>query len=383
MAEKELFRVHRSQLLPALDAAFEAADTRSKIPILANVLLRPDGDRLFVRGTNLDIEIEAGCELMAAPSGEAITVLASRLREIVKTLPESAEIRICEGAHEGQVRLLAGGARFAIFTLPARDFPTLGDQVDGASFQVDPQALSEAFKKVSYAVDRGDNVRVYLSGIHIHPGETGDKVCVVAGSNRSLAVVRVGARNKVEFPGIILSLDTTEAIRKLFGEAKEPLTLTVSDVKIRIECGDAMIISRLIDGRFPPEYMKLVPQDVTRKVLASVDAMQTAIRRASLVASDYTKEGMRITLEPERLRLEVVSQQGESAMDYAPIELDGEPGLSMGFNAKTFLGTLGSIATQDVRIEFAGTEQPAVFRLTDDRDEFFMLSPMMARAVDG
>jgi DNA polymerase-3 subunit beta len=380
--DQPLFRVHRSQIMPAIDAAFEAADTRAKIPILNNLLLRPDGDRLFIRGTNLDIEIEAACELLEECSSMSITVAATRLREIVRSLPEAAEIVFAPGKSEGQIRLSAAGSRFTISTLPERDFPSLGANVAGTSFVVDPQALSDAFRKVSYVVDSGDNVRIYLSGIHIHPNEDGSKLCVVAGSNRGLAVVRVNSRNKAEFPGIILSLDTAAAIRKLFAEAKEPLTLTISEIKIKIECGDVTIVSRLIDGIFPREYLNLVPKDVTRRVLASVDAMQTSIRRAALVAADYTKDGMLLTVEPGRLRLEVASLQGESAIDYAPVELDGEPGLSMGFNAKTFLGTLAAVATQDVRIEFANPQQPIIFRLTDDRDEFFALSPMMARGAE-
>jgi len=382
MAEKILLRIHRSQLLPAIEAAFEAADTRSKIPILGSLLLRCSDGRLSVRGTNLDIEIEAVCDLLDDAYDAVITVAAARLREIIKALPEHAEISFFEGRHEGQLKLTAAGSQFTVFTLPEKEYPSLGNDVDGSAFSVDPQALSDAFRKVTYVVDTHDDVRIYLSGIHIHPSDDGRKLCVVAGSNRGLAAVKIESKSTVDFPGIILSLETAAAIKKLFAEVKEPLNLTISDIKIKVQCGDVTIISRLIEGIFPKEYARLIPSEPTRKILASVDVLQGAIRRASLVASDFTKEGMLLTVEDGRLRVEVVNKQGESAIDYAPVELDGEAGLSMGFNAKTFLGTLGSIATQDVRMEFAERTQPVVFRLTDDREEFFCLSPMHARSAE-
>jgi DNA polymerase-3 subunit beta len=108
--DQPLFRVHRSQIMPAIDAAFEAADTRAKIPILNNLLLRPDGDRLFIRGTNLDIEIEAACELLEECSSMSITVAATRLREIVRSLPEAAEIVFAPGKSD----LYASGAGLSV-----------------------------------------------------------------------------------------------------------------------------------------------------------------------------------------------------------------------------------------------------------------------------
>jgi DNA polymerase III subunit beta len=93
MAEAPLFSVHRSELLPALIAAASAVEKGSKIDILQNIMLHPDGDILRLRATDMTIEIETTCEILGSTSSSPITLSGDDLKSIVQNLPESAEIK--------------------------------------------------------------------------------------------------------------------------------------------------------------------------------------------------------------------------------------------------------------------------------------------------
>lgn len=376
------FRVHRSQILPALSAVLSAVDKGSKIPVLANVLLRPDNGQLTLRGTDLDIEIETTCDLLDECDGMPVTIKAKDLHDIVRNLPETAEIDVTTGKFHGQVQIKSGRSSFSIASLPETDFPSIASAVTGASFKMDMALFTQALGKVSYAALKVDTGRVYLTGIHVRPTAEGRKIDFVAADGRGMALVRIDTTTDAVFDGIILPLKTAAAIQKLFGEAKEPASVEIGRNMMRVECGGVSLFSRLIDGIFPPNYREVIPSNPEQEAITTVAALNAAVTRVSLVGTELDKDGIKVTLGDGQMRVELYSKDGESAVDHLPIEYDGEDGYTTGFNSKVLADTLSSIKTQDVRIRFGGTPPNVVFMPIADLDETFVISPMRARSVD-
>ncbi|MGO7901604.1 DNA polymerase III subunit beta [Rhizobium ruizarguesonis] len=374
------FRVHRSQLLPALMAAIEAVDHRAKIPVLANVLLKPRGGELVVRGTDLDIEIEAVCDLLDEGIAMAVTLKAADLRDIVKNLPETSEIEFRSSRSHGQVEISAGRSKFSISSLPEADFPSIATALSGSVFQIDMAEVCHALAKVAYAVLKVETGRAYLTGIHIRPIEAGRKIDFVAADGRGMALVRIDTGGEVDFAGILLSLKTAGAIRKIFAEAREPAKIEIGPNMISVACGGVSLFSRLIDGVFPQNYMEIIPTDPERTAVTTVAALSAAVTRVSLVGTELDKDSIYVTLGEGVMRVELSSKDGESAVDYVPIEYDGEDGYYTGFNRKTLSDTLASLSTQDVRISFGGSQPNVVFKPVADLDETFVISPLRVRS---
>ncbi|MBX4944606.1 DNA polymerase III subunit beta [Rhizobium binae] len=374
------FRVHRSQLLPAIAAASEAVDHRAKIPVLANLLLKPQGETLLLRGTDLDIEIETVCDLLDEGSGMTISLKAADLRDIVKNLPENAEIEFRPSRHHGQVEIAAGRAKFSIASLPEADFPSIASAMSGSVFQVDMAQVCHALAKVAYAVLKVEVGRAYLSGIHMRPIEAGRKIDFVAADGRGMALVRIDTGGEVDFAGILLPLKTAGAIRKIFSEAREPAQIEIGPNMIRVTCSGTTLFSRLIDAIFPHNYMEIIPTDPERTAVTTVAALSAAVTRVSLVGTEVDKDSIYVTLGEGMMRVELSSKEGESAVDYVPIEYEGEDGYYTGFNRKTLADTLASLSTQDVRISFGGSQANVVFRPIADIDETFVISPLRVRS---
>ena len=377
--QQSVFRVHRSQLLPALDAAFEAVDKRAKIPQLGNILLHPEGDTLTLRATDLDIEIEAGCDLLdITDEAEAITIKGTDLRDIVRNLPESAEIEFLPGTYNGQVRICSGKSSFSIFTLPASDFPSMASNLKGKTFEIAMPEVTAAFGKVAHAVQTKDIGRPWMTGIHMHPMQD-ERIGFAALDGIGLAAVQIRTERLLDFPGIIIPLKTAQAIRKLFDEVKEPAQIEVAQNLIRIRCNGVSLLSTLLEGTFPEHYLTAAPPDYEREIFVTVATLKAAVARVCLVATEADKDGIKLTLEHDTMRVELTSKEGESAVDYVPIQYEGDTGFSIGLNNEALRGILSTIDTQDCIIRFGGSLPNAVFRPSVGIDELYVISPMMAR----
>ncbi|MDO1582397.1 DNA polymerase III subunit beta [Rhizobium oryzicola] len=370
MAEGKLFRVHRAELLPALDAVFEAVDHKSGIPILANVLLRPKKGQLLLRGTDLTIEVETSCDLADDNGTAAITVNGTALREIVRNLPEAADIIFAAGAFPDQVRILAGRSKFSLLTLPERDFPSIADKMSGEPNEIDIAPLLDGFSKVIYAI-REDRTRPFLSGPYLHPDS--GKIAIVGCDGHNLAVVRVAMEQPFQFPGVILPLKTVKAVSKIFGDRKGKAALTVTDAMIRFSCGGVTLVSKLIDGTYPG-YNQIIPKEQVTKAISSVAALKGASARVCLVAKDLEKDSVFLQMERGLIKLAMNAGDGEASEEEIAVDYDGEP-IRIGFSGKYIRALLGSVSTQDVELHFFAPDRAAMFRPTIDVDETYILMP--------
>ena len=69
--------IAKDQLLNGLQAVQNVVSTRTTLPILSNVLMRAEGDRLEFTATDLDVTIVCGVEAKVAKAG-ASTVAWNR-----------------------------------------------------------------------------------------------------------------------------------------------------------------------------------------------------------------------------------------------------------------------------------------------------------------
>ncbi len=85
--------VERAALLKALGHVQSVVERRNTIPILSNVLLSANDGALALSATDLDMEIVDEAEARVATPGQ-ITAPAHTLYEIVRKLPEGAEVEL-------------------------------------------------------------------------------------------------------------------------------------------------------------------------------------------------------------------------------------------------------------------------------------------------
>ena len=121
----QLKQIARDALLKPLQAVSGIVERRHTLPILANVLLEQRNGSLYVTATDLEMQITAHSE-MAGKDGQATTVGARKLQDLLRALPEDSTLNIDVGNNKMTVR--AGRSRFNLQTLAAADYPRIGDR---------------------------------------------------------------------------------------------------------------------------------------------------------------------------------------------------------------------------------------------------------------
>jgi len=117
--------IERGALLKSLAHVQSVVERRNTIPILSNVLLEAADGALALTATDMDLTIVEQASATIAARG-ATTVAAHTFYDIVRKLPEGAQVQL-DGAGDGaQVTLKAGRSRFVLSTLPKEDFPAMG-----------------------------------------------------------------------------------------------------------------------------------------------------------------------------------------------------------------------------------------------------------------
>lgn len=99
--------IERGGLLRALSHVTSVVERRTTIPILSNVLLRASDQGLQLKATDLEREV---MELAPADVSQpgAVTVPAHILHDIVRKLPDGAEIEIKRDPEKERLTLTSG-----------------------------------------------------------------------------------------------------------------------------------------------------------------------------------------------------------------------------------------------------------------------------------
>ncbi|MGZ9074089.1 MAG: DNA polymerase III subunit beta, partial [Rhodoplanes sp.] len=278
--------VERSELLRSLSHVHRVVERRSTIPILANVLVRAESGQLAFKATDLDLEI---LEAIPAdvPAGGVTTVPAHMFYEIVRKLPEGAQV-VLEGSGDRAVLVIrAGRSRFTLQTLPESDFPDLAAGDMTHEFTLPAADLKRLIDKTQFAIST-EETRYYLNGIYLHTAGEGTKAVLraVATDGHRLAQVELTApTGAAGMPGIIIPRKTVGEVHRLVEDIDGEIKVELSATKIRFTIGPVVLTSKLIDGTFP-DYARVIPVGNDKQLEVEKRDFEQAVDRVSTVASE-------------------------------------------------------------------------------------------------
>ena len=366
--------IERGALLKAVAQAQSVVERRNTIPILANVLIEAEGDTVELRATDLDIEVVDRTPAKVERAG-ATTVNAVTLNEIVRKLPDGAQVDVALAEDGGRVTVSAGRSRFQLACLPVDDFPAMAEEDLAVQFVISAEDLKRLLDKTRFAVST-EETRYYLNGIFLHVAETaGVKMLrAVATDGHRLAQVELPAPNGADdLPGIIVPRKTVQELRKLLDEIDGDVAVAASDAKIRFTFDDVVLTSKLIDGTFP-DYTRVIPSDNDKRLEVDSRLFAQAVDRVSTISSEKSR-AVKLNLEKDLLVLSVSSSESGSATEELAANYTATP-VEIGFNARYLLDIAGQIDGDSAVFEFLDAHSPTLVRDSGDDAAQYVLMPM-------
>lgn len=363
------FRIAREKILKPLQHLAGVVERRQTLPVLANVLVVLDGDKLSITGTDTEVELVAHLTLDQQYPGGQTTIPAKKLLDICKSLPDSGLIDF--ELEENRVLVKCGRSKFSLATLPAVEFPSLDDKKSAVQFAIRQGYLKELIDKTSFAMAQQD-VRFYLNGMLLEVSQ-----------NRLRGVATDGHRLALGNREILFDADgVTQAIvprkgitelARLFNEEDKDVVISLSGNHIRAETEDFRFTSKLIDAKYP-DYERVLPKHGDKTIIADKDNLKQCFSRVSILSNEKYR-GVRLRFESGSLTAAANNPEQEEAEESIAINYEGAA-LEIGFNVNYLLDVLGVVKSESVSINLMDTNSSALIKETVDDSTLYVVMPM-------
>lgn len=366
--------IERAALLRALGHVHRVVERRTTIPILANVLLNAKDGALMLKATDLDLEITEKTPADVAQPG-ATTLPAHTLYDIVRKLPEGAQVSLEATGDAGQLTLRSGRSRFSLQSLPESDFPDVTSGEFSHRFSLPPADLKRLIEKTQFAIS-SEETRYYLNGIFMHVMEIDGRPMLraVATDGHRLARLELPAPDgAVGMPGVILPRKAVMEIQRLIEDAQGDVAIELSTNKMRFAFGDALLTTKLIDGTFP-DYSRVIPAGNDKRLTLERDVFAKAVDRVSTISSERGR-AVKLALSEGKLVLSVTNPDQGSAVEELEADYDGPP-LDIGFNARYLLDITQQLDSDTALFRLADPGSPTLIQDRDGAAALYVLMPM-------
>ncbi|MEH6608272.1 MAG: DNA polymerase III subunit beta [Halioglobus sp.] len=363
------FEITREALLKPLNLVAGVVERRQTLPILANVLLVLDGDRLSLTGTDLEVELVGRVQLPTAGESGEVTVPARKFVDICKSLPEGSDIKF--SAEEGKVTVKSGRSRFTLSTLPAREFPSVEDSMGTHQFTLKQGELRRLIDRTGFAMAQQD-VRYYLNGMlwELKAGQ----LRVVATDGHRLAMCTLPSKVESDSDAqVILPRKGVLELSRLLLVDDEDIVIVIGSNHIRATTIDFTFTSKLVDGKFP-DYERVLPRAADKIVIGSRLELRQAFTRTAILSNEKYR-GVRLKLSADTLEILANNPEQEEAEELVAVDYSGDS-LEIGFNVSYLLDVLGVLSGERIKLSLADPNSSALLEESEDGDSLYVVMPM-------
>jgi DNA polymerase-3 subunit beta len=366
--------IERAALLRSLNHVQSVVERRNTIPILSNVLLEAAGGRLALTATDMDLAIIESVDCSVETEG-ATTAPAHTLYDIVRKLPDGAQIEI-EAAGEGnQLRIQAGRSRFTLQTLPTGEFPQMASGDMPHEFTLPASELRRLIDRTRFAIST-EETRYYLNGIYFHMADDGEGEVLraVATDGHRLARVEMPLPDGAAgMPGVIVPRKTVSELHKMIEESDEDVSVALSDAKIRFGFDDVTVTSKLIDGTFP-DYDRVIPVGNDKSLAVDCRDFAAAVDRVATISTEKSR-AVKLNVADNNVTLTASSPESGTAIEEIEVDYQ-QDAIEIGFNARYLLDIANQIEGENANFELADAASPTLIRDTNDPTALYVLMPM-------
>lgn len=365
----KLLQIERDALLKPLQAVTGIVEKRHTLPILSNVFLERKDGGLKLVATDLEIQVSTRCDAGKGSADQNLTVSARKLQDILRSLPDGTDVTL--DAQNNRLQVKAGKSRFNLQTLPAADFPLLGEAgATLAKVTLPQKELRQLLLLVQFSMAQQD-IRYYLNGMLLVLEDEQMRVVATDGHRLSYASGAVGKQE--EKREVILPRKAILELARLLTDGDEDVDIELYSSQVRFRFGTIELTTKIIDGKFP-DYTRVIPVNYEKHIVVDRLLLLQALQRAAILSNEKFR-GVRWMLTANSLRISCTNNEQEEAQEELEIDYAGEA-LDVGFNITYLLDVLNNVTSERIDCAFGDANSSMLITLPDRSDYRYVVMPM-------
>ena len=366
------FNINQQDLQQALNYCQGVIEKRSTLPILSNILVDANGSNLTITATDLDLIFMHQIKNVEILEQGKTTTTSSIMYDIIRKFTSGKKINVFL-KDESKLQVESDKSVFNLNCINASEFPLTDENFTQNEFLIKSKQLLKLLNKCKFSVSN-DETRHYLSGIFLHQTEVEDKNYLTAAATDShrMSISKVRLENKIEFEPIILPKKTIFQLCSLLDNYDGDVKVSNAKSKIKFELDNSILISKLIDGKFP-NYIQVIPKNNQKKLEIDLKLFLDSVDRVASVSLDK-KDGVKFNLSKDMLNLSVNNTNSGDGKESMNVNFDHE--LEISFNSRYLIDVASQLDGEKIEIYFNDTGSPALIKDPGDFDSIYVVMPM-------
>lgn len=338
------------------------------LPVLNNLLLKTENGLLKISSTNLEVGISTEIRCKIEEEG-AVTVFSKTFTELITNLPST---NITLTSHGGTLTVDTDLNHSSLKTLPAEEFPLIPEIEGQQKFTVNSQLFKVAVEEVAFAAST-NQTQPEISGVLL-TGE-GKELKLVATDRYRLAEKKLTLPSSLTNPiQVIIPHKTIAEIARIISHQEEQLEVTIGETQIGFIINQTKVVSRLIDGQYPP-YQAIIPSQFRTEAVAQRQPLLSALRAGSIFSQ--SNNSVKLAFNPSNNELQVTAESDElgTSLVQIPAEVSGESGELL-LNHRYLQECLSTIDSETITLKVNDSSSPAIITPQKESSYLYLVMPI-------
>ncbi len=366
------FNVNQQDLQQALNYCQGVIEKRSTLPILSNILLQAQNSKLTITATDLDLIFLHQINNVEILEEGDTTTTSSIMYDIVRKFSSGKKINLILN-EQNKLHLESEKSIFNLNCINASEFPLTDENFNQNEFVIKSKDFLKLLNKCKFSVSN-DETRHYLSGIYFHQTNVDEKnyLTAVATDSHRMSISKIRLDKKIDFEPIILPKKTVFQLCSLLDNYDGEVKISNIKSKIKFELSNSILISKLIDGKFP-NYIQVIPKNNQKKLDIDLKLFLGSVDRVASVSLDK-KDGVKFSLTKDILDLSVNNTNSGDGKETLNVKFDHD--LEISFNSRYLIDVASQLDGDRIEMFFNDTGSPALIKDPGDFDSIFVVMPM-------
>ncbi len=371
------FLIEKDDFLNSLRLVEKATVGKAIQPVLSNILIEAENNKIKFTATDLDITIVSFGVAQVKEAGK-ITLPARTLVEIASKIPDKP-VEFNLNPENQMVKITCGNAMFDVFGISADEFPAKStEKEDFASYseiQIDAKPFVQSIKKTSFAAANFETKNI-ISGVYCAISDKELEMAATDGNRLAQCIEPVKSKIDGE-TSVVIPAKTLQEVQRIYSMVGgESIAIYLDKAQIIFKIGDVYLFSRLLEGQYPP-YKQLIPKTCSKQLTVDREEIINSLERVAIMVSEKMNI-VKMKMAANKLYLTADTPSAGMSEDVLDVEYDDEE-MSIAFNYRYIIDCLKVMDSAKIKIGLNGSLSASLFKPDSDENYICLIMPIQIK----